>query len=353
MSTRAPCVVPPHAGPPHAAEYVADARWLPHAYDPRRDTLTFALVTRETHRGVPFLHSDHLSAAELSPPIPLLSIPAEDARAAAGPAHFIFHSAFCCSTLLTRALDVPGVAMGLNEPNVLMHFAKVWSDARRPPGALAALQTSLDLLSRPLLPGEAQIIKPSNATHHLIPPLLHTCPNAKAIVLTSSLELFLTSVVRRGAEGRLNARQFLRGFFDTLPFDLTLTQDEALLLTDLQAASLAWLMQISYLHSLMQRFGDRIRVLDCNTLLAQPAEVLAAIAAFFGLDKTDWTDVAAGPVFGQHSKNLGQRFSAEAHQTQHEEARAIYGKELATAWAWAHAIATRSNTQFGLTETLL
>ena len=40
------------------------------------------------------------------------------------------------------------------------------------------------------------------------------------------------------------------------------TPEEALLLTDLQAASLAWLMQVGYLNSIVTRFGDRVRVLD-------------------------------------------------------------------------------------------
>ena len=50
-----------------------------------------------------------------------LTRPAVDVvRAAARPAtmHFIFHSAFCCSTVLARAFDIPGIAMGLKEPPI-------------------------------------------------------------------------------------------------------------------------------------------------------------------------------------------------------------------------------------------
>lgn len=353
MSMKAPQMAPSRAGAPPVGQYVADARWLPHAYDPRGDALTFALVNRDLHRKAPFLHPDHLAGAEISPPIPVLNIPASDVRAAAGPQHFVFHTAFCCSTLLTRALDVPGVSMGLNEPNILTHFARVWSDARRPPGALPALQTSAELLSRPLLPGETQIIKPSNAANHLVPPLLHLCPNSRAVIITSSLDLFLTAVVRRGAEGRLNVRQFLRGFFDTIPFEIDVSEQEALLLTDLQAAALAWLIQTGYFSSIVARFGPRLRVINCNTLLARPAATLASVGAFFGLDKTEWQSVVDSTVFQRHSKHVGRTFSAGAHNAQHEEARSIYRKELANAWAWAQAIAQRWNIPFGLTETLL
>ena len=46
----------------------------------------------------------------------------EEAAALLGaqaPIHFIFHSAFCASTMLVRALDVPGSAMGISEPVIL------------------------------------------------------------------------------------------------------------------------------------------------------------------------------------------------------------------------------------------
>lgn len=335
------------------ADYVRDAHWLPHAYDPRADALTFIHLTRDAHRNASFLHADHFRGAPVSPPVPVPSIPQAEVRAAAGQAHFIFHTAFCCSTLLTRALDVPGVAMGLSEPNVIMQFAKLWSDVRRPPGAVAALQTTVDLLSRPFEPGEAQVIKPSNAANHLIPSLLHVCSGARAVIITSSLELFLTAVVRRGAEGRLSVRQFLRGFVDTLPFETHISEEEALLLTDLQAAALAWLMQVGYLNSIVARFGDRVRVLDCSTFLARPAETLSAVSAFFGLAKADWQAVAAGPVFNQHAKNIGRPFNAAAHAQQQEEARALYRKELANAWAWAQSVAQGQNLPFGLNEDLL
>ena len=45
--------------------------------------------------------------------------PVIDALPSAKAPHFIFHSAFCCSTLLARAFDIEGQSIGLKEPTIL------------------------------------------------------------------------------------------------------------------------------------------------------------------------------------------------------------------------------------------
>lgn len=332
---------------------VLDPHWLPHHYDPRADTLTFIRAPREDQRRAVFLDGRFAAAMQQSQPVPIAALPRREVRANAGRLHFIFHTAFCCSTLLTRALDIPGVSTGLKEPAIFLPFAKMWTSPRQRPGARDALEVVLDLMSRPLSPGETQVVKPSNATNHIIPHLLHTRTDARAVVMTSSLESFLSAVVRRGAEGRQSMRGVLAGFAETIPFDPPLAESETLLLTDLQAASLAWLMQTAFLDSVAQRFGGRVRVLDCDTLLAKPAETLSAVGDFFGLEKADWDKIANGPVFREHAKNLGAPFDAAARTRQRIDTTSVYRGEIEPAIAWAKALAQRFNVPPTLTETLL
>src|SRR4051812_12161071 len=94
-----------------------DATWLAHRYDPGHDAFHLRAVTRETHRAVTFLTDEYLPAA--ADPLVLQRAAARAAASAPAPLHWIFHSAFCCSTLLARAVDLPGTAMGLKEPLVL------------------------------------------------------------------------------------------------------------------------------------------------------------------------------------------------------------------------------------------
>lgn len=335
--------------------YVQDPTWLPHAYDAQRDTLVFAHLPREAQRQLTFLDPRFMPREGQSAPAPISELAAEAVRHQAGPLHFIFHTGFCCSTLLARALDIPGVSMGIKEPSILASFAEHWSSKEHAPGAPEALNITLDLLSRPLARGEAQIVKPSTAVNHMIPQLLHARPDAKAIVLFSSLDAFLRAIVRRGLKGRVFARQLYYQFAPVIPLNGAVEEDYAILLADLQIAAQAWLMQAAFMDSLAKTFGtSRVRVLNGETLLANRMGTLSAVGAFFNLGLTPeiTRSIVEGPVFKEHAKELGRPFSAEEHRAQHDHAGVMHHEELMMTKAWARALAIRSGAPLVLEETL-
>lgn len=314
-----------------------------------------AHLPRETQRQLVFLDPRHVTRAKRTRPIPVADLPVDAAREAAGPMHFIFHTAFCCSTLMTRALDIPGVSMGIKEPSVLVAFAHLRSSGRGTPGALAALEMTLDLLSRPHTPGETQIVKPSNVTTHIIPQMMHVRPNAKALVMYSPLDAFLRAVARRGMEGRAFARSTYQYYASVIPLDAGFTDEDVVLQTDLQIAAQAWLIQIAFLDSIAKRFGPgRLRTLNSETFLADPAATLAQLASFFDLaiDAPACAAIAAGPVFGEHAKEYGRTFDAHAYRAQLAEAGAAHKAELALAKTWGADLAERCGVPLGLGDTL-
>lgn len=337
------------------AQYVQDSAWLPHFYDPHRDSLSFAYLPREAQRALTFLDPRYITRDAESPSIQIAQLPEHEIRQAAGPLHFIFHTGFCCSTLLTRALDVPGVSMGLKEPVVLANFADYWANSRRNAGAFEALSVTLDLLSRPLSPGETQIAKPSIVVNHIIPQLLHARQDAKAILLYSSLDTFMRAIARRGVEGRVFARQLFRQFAPVNPLDSGYSDDDAMLQSDLQIAAQAWLMQISFMEQITKRFGiDRIRVLNAETFLRDTASTLTQVGAFFDFDLSveRAQTIAGSDIFREHAKELGRPFDAAAQKAQYEEAGEAHREELMMTKDWARALAIRCDAPLTLAETL-
>lgn len=336
------------------ANYVQDPAWIPHFYDPQHDTLVLAQLPREKQRQLTFLDSRFVDRRAESEPAPISQLPTDLITGETGPLHFIFHTGFCCSTLLARALDIPGVSMGLKEPAVLACFAEYWSNSRRTAGALEALTVTLDLLSRPLAPGEAQIVKPSTVANHIIPQLLHARPDAKAIVLFSSLDTFLRAIARRGLEGRIFARELFHQFAPVIPLDAGASADDIVLHADLQIAAQAWLMQATFMDAIAKRFGSRVRVLNADTFLNKPAATLTSVGAFFNLGITPEMarGITASAIFTEHAKELGRPFDAQARRAQYEEAGEAHRLEIAMAKSWAAGVAQKCGATLVLDETL-
>ncbi|MFO1015983.1 MAG: hypothetical protein U1E03_00160 [Hyphomonadaceae bacterium] len=336
-----------------ASLVLSDPAWLPRTYDTRSDTFDFFHVPRVAQQAATFLEPRFLTGAPLHGPVPVAAFAEDELRASAGPLHFIFHTSYCCSTVLARAMDVPGVAMGLKEPSVLMSFAEHWGSARKRAGALPALRAALDLLSRPLVEGEVHVIKPSNAFNPVIPYALFARPDAKAVLMTSSLEGFLTAIIRRGPSGRTMVREVLYAFAPTIPLENELTKEQMLLFDDLQAATLVWLMQIAFFDALARRFGpERVRILDGDTLISKPEATLAAVGGHFGLKPVDWASIAAGPTFREHAKNSALPFNASDHVRQRREAQSAYAAEMDAAIRWAGDVAARFGVPRTLRETI-
>jgi hypothetical protein len=310
-------------------QYIEDAAWLPFRYDAGAHALKFVHAPREVQRRTTFLDPRFLTGQPESESIPVRDLSVDALRARAGPMHFIFHSAFCCSTLAARAFDVPGVSMGLKEPSVLADIAASGSAS---PQRTAALSASLDLLSRPLAAGEVQIVKPSNFGNLIMADILRLRPDAKAIVMHSSLEQFLQAIARRDTDGRRFGRMMYVDFNRAAPLGRAAPESQ-FLLCDLQIAAKAWVMQAAVLAKSAQEFAPRVRLLSKDRFLGEPARALFEMARFFGLplSEAQCAAIVSGGVFSEHAKSLGIRFDANDHARQERGAAASHAKEIAEA----------------------
>jgi len=110
--------------------------------------------------------------------------------------HFIFHSAFCCSTLMARALDVEGVSCVLREPRSLTDLGEMKPSSGLPNEQKLALKVVLDLMQRPRLPGEKTVIKPVNLVNPLIEYMMDIRPHSRALLMYASLPGFVMAIAR-------------------------------------------------------------------------------------------------------------------------------------------------------------
>lgn len=236
------------------------------------------------------------------------------------PINYIFHTAFCCSTLVSRSLDLEGACTGLREPAVLMQMANAKRIAT--PGWQEALDTALFLLAKCRGSGEAVVIKPTNAVNNLVEDVLAKPRTGGVLLLYSSLRYFLVSILKKGEAGRA----FVRQLFGVLRMDSDGTRSldpEALSrLTDLQIAAFTWYLQMDNYLKLLERHPQRrIATLDCDRFLAEPLETLVRLCAFFGIDadRDRLEQVVAGPVFAKSSKNTADDYDAAVREAEYRQ----------------------------------
>lgn len=250
--------------------------------------------------------------------------------------HYIFHSAFCGSTLLARVLDEPGKCLSIREPHVLTQlsafkranqaYVEQWS------GWPQLLKLSLYFIARGYHDSETTIIKPSNSANNLIPDLLDLNSNSQALMLSASLKQFLVSNLKKG-EGY---KRFCHTLANQLNQDTgywhssNQTIDS---LMPLQQAALVWHMhQLQFTQATNTLFFDQFMadksatLNDCNRLFA------------LGLSTTQIDNKLDGELFKHHAKEQkGDYTEIEKGQ---EDAKILFehGEQIERTMRWLQAM---------------
>jgi len=322
-----------------ARDVALDPSWLPHTFDAGGSMLTSVFVPRPQHGELTFLSDEHFQNRFAKVAHPASEVAAEVAKAAEAPIHFIFHTAFCCSTLMLRALDIPGRTFGLKEPDVLINLANRFI-RRDDASNRERLRLVLRLLSRPFEPGETMIVKPTNFANRLVMPVLETSPESRAVLLYSDVRTLLRSLLKRGMWGRIWGRKLFQSAASWSSLDLGYSAEETFILTDLQALALGWLMQIHQFGEIARRMGGRVLLIDSEDFLADPAATLLAVGNLFDLelDGSATARIANGPVFAKHSKFGDQSYGQEERAVDHDAAESAHHEELEMVVKWVEAV---------------
>jgi hypothetical protein len=317
------------------ATLAADPAWLPHRYDAQAQQVTFVNLDRETMRGLTFL-ADYQPVPGLSAAVPAAQVAAM--HAGEGPLHFIFHTAFCRSTLLARSMGMPGLSLGLSEPGVLNDLTMAGKAAQPLIAPVAGL------LARPQGEGEAVIVKPSNVANPLIPALMQARGEARAVLLGNSLEAFLRSVHKKGMMGRRWARRLYLHVQQYASLDLGMDGNALFEASDMQVAGLAWFLQQRWFAMLLDTpLGARMMTLDADELVADREAALGKVTRWFGIGASAQRlrEVADGPLFTRHAKLGGDYAQAIAEQDAAARSEVVE-EEIAMVATWVGQIVAQT-----------
>lgn len=316
-----------------------DPAWLPDALDAGRGVIRFARIDSGNIRREAFL--DARKNGSVSDRAEARIGDVAGFLAAPKPASYIFHSAFCGSTLLARALDAPGRCLALKEPGILLDLV----NARRAhtayqSGALYEqhAEVILRLLDRPWADNEQVLVKPTNLVLPLAPQIARR--GSPIVILYGSLHEFLVSILKKGEEGRA----FVRKLFNIFAMDkgggiASINPRQAMAMTDLQIAAIIWRHQIEEFDRLIAS-GVAAASLDYASFIADPEAILRAAAHALRLDlpAEAYTEAATGAVFQTDAKDAGRTFTARDRSEANADFETKFAAELTLIKSWAETL---------------
>src|SRR6476659_3854551 len=185
-------------------EGVLSPEWLAYRFDEATGEIRFVDYDRATRASAAFLFDQYL------PDRPFRAEARERAKElapATAPLHLIFHSGFCCSTLFARCFDQPGLASSLSEPMILNDVVGWRQRGAAPAEVGRLLSDTLGLLARPFEGDQAVVLKPSTIINGLAPAIMKLSAGSRAVVMYAPLEDHLTSLAKKGYDGRRWGRE--------------------------------------------------------------------------------------------------------------------------------------------------
>lgn len=256
------------------------------------------------------------------------------------PVHFLAHTSFCCSTLLARSLRFEGRTLVLREPLIL----RLLGDARRQgerAGTLvqqqAYLDMSLRLLNKPYREGEQVIIKPANLANGLLDDWLSIQPAARGVILTSRLEDFLLSVLKKPVATREKMPWVAEALGMDTDYFSRLPEARGALEDPLRAAAVAWHAQRYALEGLLDRYPGRLLAMDQDDLLDRPEAAVEAVTAHLRLSvgPDEITRQVNGPLWHRHAKDPRLHYDRRARAVENARLAERHSGELRATLDWA------------------
>jgi len=256
-------------------------------------------------------------------------------RPPAGAPAWLWHTSFCGSTLLARILHLAPRSVALREPLLLRRL----SDAAHAGVEVAPwLHPMTALLSRPWRPDGRVVVKPTHAALNLARAAMAATPEAKALLLTSPLEDFLVSHLKKTADTLAKIPQLAERALRAGGLPQRLPASAWQPPSPLAAAALQWAAQRELVAGLHADCGSRLRVLDWAGLRERIEDGAVEAAAFLQLDLPEAALRAhARACAGVHAKAPARRYDTATLREENDWLRAQHRAAVSDALRWAEA----------------
>ena len=311
----------------------ADPRWMLFSYE--GDHVRFARMDRASFANSIFVDTRIQPADPQMVRVPLMALIERIDQAPPPPPGlgFIHHMAQMGSTLLARAIDLPGRNLVQREPLHLRQLG-VAASAAGPEGPpliwRAMMRLSLTMLAKTFADGQPNVVKGNVPISLIAGDIDEIDPAQPLILMHYSLDDYLAAVLRT-----LDHQNWVRKVAD----EVAVGRDPAIGAIDTlgaaeQAAAL-WLAMVARFERVLGE-NPNARSLDANVLFDRPAETIVAAARHFGspIERGAADEIAAGPLFATYGKDPSRAYDPQLRVERRAEAKQRLAPDIARARRW-------------------
>lgn len=310
---------------------LADARWFPVDVHVPQRKYQFLAVAPHVLEHSTFL--DDRIAAPLHEAVSVDLQAIAQTVLPAAPVAWLLHTSFCCSTLLARMLHLPRYQVVLKEPLVLRRIG----NARHAQWNLEGLiEPTMRLLARPWHLGGAVVIKPTHAALNSAVDMMNIFPDSRGIILTSSLDDFLVSNVKKTRETQAKIPTLVERALQASRFSTRLPPQAFAPPNLLAAAALQWAAQRELCLDILTFVGgQRLRIVDAAELLGDLESVTWQCAQWLQLPAPQSSlELRINEISHQNAKAIGTTYNAQRRVSDILFIKARWGAEIAEARRW-------------------
>jgi hypothetical protein len=246
--------------------------------------------------------------------------------------HFIFHLAYCCSTLLARYFEQSSHHLVMKEPGILASFSlKARGIGEREELKLATL---VRLLGR-VLPGQDLAIVKLNVFENILADeLLRVDSSITATFIVQSLEDCLGSILKlkwRVEKVREWNRNIYRWHYHAKR--VVIKPDG---LDDVQAVAFWWIMNLKGASELLSAYPSRVLVLTADMIAERPEDVLVKHSNLPGMSQLEdrITEMLSNNVAQKYSKQSNKAYDSQSRKFDLEESLSKFETQALIARQW-------------------
>ena len=268
---------------------------------------------------------------------------------------FIFHSAFCGSTLMSRALDLCYGCLPLREPDSLGSLLRyAYTATYKPEKEKDYLLLLMTLLSRRYDAKEPVVIKSNDYTNAYLTTLLAENNDFPVLIMYTKLEEFVAGCLKDDARKQwINERyqycdSIIAQRFPDYPLPALTTRHSA------EQAAVYWCFNMLLFMEAIDKHPTRIKTLDFSEMLSNPIKAVESCAQWFLLNKRDGIHLPAeiNWLLGVHAKDTLYAYSPEQRMEDIHQVLSDNQDDLQQAKDVAKSILKNKYPQQGLPNSL-